>query len=551
MRKRSWFLACGGLGGAMLCVAASGVGEEPAKAPSLFAKPPVAAAPEAPAAAPAPSSTPARPATRPEADATTTASKPNAAKPNAAPQVDRGIKQLDVVVAPGGDLETAYDNYFHKNVVNRQVVRNKVRTLLGQRNNPRRHDEILALLDAAIRNGQGQPWMYEAMALSLEMAKRPASEVERALMSAADFTTNPSDMMSLAQYCERLKLDTRALQLYRQASTLAPTRPEPYEHGLELARRLDDAEGIQWSSLGVLRQAWPQEKAGITQTARYAAEAAIEKLRSTGKNKEAQAFADLLAQALRNDVKVCVSWEGDADVDLMVQEPGGTICSLRDRRSTAGGVLVGESKSSNSLTATVGSSQTYLCPEGFNGTYRMLLRPVWGKIPAGKVTVEIITLNAAGEQLRAVQQIPLTDQDVQVTFDVTNGRRRQSLELQQIATDAQQQVAVNRAILAQQVNALASPSAIAAQQIANQQQTPFVTGFTPVGAVGFRPEITLLPSGATMSATAVISADRRYVRITALPFFSQVGNVSTFNVAQGTSANAALNNGAGNGQNGF
>ena len=49
-----------------------------------------------------------------------------------------------------------------------------------------------------------------------------------------------------------------------------------------------------------------------------------------------------------------------------------------------------------------------------------------------------------------------------------------------------------------------------------------------------------------MSATAVISADRRYVRITALPFFSQVGNVSTFNVAQGTAANAAQNNGVNN-----
>ena len=43
-----------------------------------------------------------------------------------------------------------------------------------------------------------------------------------------------------------------------------------------------------------------------------------------------------------------------------------------------------------------------------------------------------------------------------------------------------------------------------------------------------------------MSATAVLSADRRYVRITALPFFSQIGPITTFHVAQGTSADAAL-----------
>lgn len=34
-----------------------------------------------------------------------------------------------------------------------------------------------------------------------------------------------------------------------------------------------------------------------------------------------------------------------------------------------------------------------------------------------------------------------------------------------------------------------------------------------------------------MSATAVISADRRYVRISAAPFFSTVGDVQTFNFA--------------------
>ena len=36
-----------------------------------------------------------------------------------------------------------------------------------------------------------------------------------------------------------------------------------------------------------------------------------------------------------------------------------------------------------------------------------------------------------------------------------------------------------------------------------------------------------------MSASAVISADRRYVRINAVPFFSSIGPVSTFNFATG------------------
>jgi hypothetical protein len=45
------------------------------------------------------------------------------------------------------------------------------------------------------------------------------------------------------------------------------------------------------------------------------------------------------------------------------------------------------------------------------------------------------------------------------------------------------------------------------------------------------PQLTVLPSGTMFSATGVVSADRRYVRITAQPSFSQVGNVSTFTFA--------------------
>ena len=79
---------------------------------------------------------------------------------------------------------------------------------------------------------------------------------------------------------------------------------------------------------------------------------------------------------------------------------------------------------------------------------------------------------------------------------------------------------------------------IQAQQIGNQAQQPFVIGNTPIvdprrGVVGFRPEIIVLPIGATLSTNAVISADRRYVRITALPFFSGVTAVTQFNLGAG------------------
>jgi hypothetical protein len=52
-------------------------------------------------------------------------------------------------------------------------------------------------------------------------------------------------------------------------------------------------------------------------------------------------------------------------------------------------------------------------------------------------------------------------------------------------------------------------------------------------AVGYRPVITWLPEGTHFGASAVISPDRRYVRVSPTPFFSSVGPVYTYNIQTG------------------
>ncbi len=53
--------------------------------------------------------------------------------------------------------------------------------------------------------------------------------------------------------------------------------------------------------------------------------------------------------------------------------------------------------------------------------------------------------------------------------------------------------------------------------------------------VGYRPVVTWLPEGASLGVGAVVSPDRRYVRINAQPFFSSVGPVQTFQFHSGPS----------------
>ena len=62
-------------------------------------------------------------------------------------------------------------------------------------------------------------------------------------------------------------------------------------------------------------------------------------------------------------------------------------------------------------------------------------------------------------------------------------------------------------------------------------QRPFVTSVIPVVgdfAVAHQPIITLLPDGTNLNVQAVVSADRQYVKLRLVPYFTQVTEVTTF-----------------------
>jgi general secretion pathway protein D len=67
--------------------------------------------------------------------------------------------------------------------------------------------------------------------------------------------------------------------------------------------------------------------------------------------------------------------------------------------------------------------------------------------------------------------------------------------------------------------------------ISDSTQRPFVTSVVPVVgdfAAAQQPVITVLSEGTAVNVQAVVSSDRRFVRLTLVPFFSQIGNVQQF-----------------------
>lgn len=509
-----------------------------------------------------------------------TGGKP-AASPSATPRAPvsaptatplRPAKAIVVMPRAGESPRAAWDRYFAALKLSeaedaaaqrellefQQDLRQTVRELMAKE----KFHDVAAVIEAALVSGHPQPWMYQALGLALEAAKAPPDQLERALMSAVDFAGNePAQLSLVAHYLARARLDARALKVLRYVSELEPTRPDAYLQGLAVARRLDDLEGIQWATLGILNQAWTNNQKHVFAEAVREADALYERLTKQNRTADALAFRKQVQDALARDLRVKVSWTGDADIDISVQEPTGAICSFRNPRTTGGGVLLGDSFASDKQAALDGYAETYECPRAFNGDYQLMLRRILGRVTANKVTVEIESRDKHGEKISVKKEIELGEGANFLQFAVENGRRTEPLAEAQVAHALREQAALGRQVLAQQLGGVLDPAALAALAAsrsalnANANANGALTGILPIpvagGAVGFRPVITTLPEGANLAATAVISADRRYVRITSLPLFSKIGKVLAFNIITGriTDGNPDVGNNAGGGAN--
>jgi hypothetical protein len=434
----------------------------------------------------------------------------------------------------------------------------------------KKYEQAIAVLEGALLNGQVEPWMYDVLALAMQLAGRPKSDVERALLSRIDFSATdlPSTLFSAA-YLSRFGAKGQALKLYRQAADIEPTRPEAYVLGLRLARELKDYEAIGWAAPGVLRTAWTKEHEELHREAEDAALDAERSLKLIGRGSQSEAIRAAMAQARTRDLFVRLQWAGDGDLDLSVEEPLGTICSVIDPQSRGGGVHMHDGYGPNPNNCY----EEYVCAFGSPGVYVVRVRRVDGSIVGKRAQLNVV-LNQGGANESSQTFVLKLDKDLAaVRIPVPNGRRRQLAPERQ--TTEGHTALLNKLIefvanspSPQSIRWSALPSAFApgvaiprtrrssgvvaaggnsvgVQGGAGSQTigqfgvggvgggggVPFVTGGTAVGnglAVGFEPQITIVPEGSMMTAAAVVSADLRYVRLAVVPNFSTISEVFTF-----------------------
>ena len=182
--------------------------------------------------------------------------------------------------------------------------------------------------------------------------------------------------------------------------------------------------------------------------------------------------------------------------------------------------------------------ETYVLPKGFAGNYQLVINRVWGDVTSGKATVSIVNHLNSDQQKGLTRQVKLDKTGAIVHFALDRGRRTENLADHEIQNYVREQLATNRNTLMAQLSKNRSSSA-ASEFFGNQFTVDGQIGGLGGGltlanqqVVGNQPVIEEFNEGASLDASAS-TADRLFVIVAPSPFFTQITEVSTFNILAG------------------
>lgn len=423
-----------------------------------------------------------------------------------------------------GDRFATWDAYFSKHRPAPQLVGQWVL----ERHEQKQHERVIPLIEAALIHGQSQPWMYEVLALSMEIEGRPREEVERVVLSLSDFgQADYGAMMYSGAYLSRFNRSQSALKMHRQASRLLPERPEPYVLGLKLARNLESWNDIEWAACGILLHDWMPGYRDHHQEAIDAVLIAVRAWRRAGNNEAADRLVAAVKEAQSRDLMIRLSWSGDGDLDMVIEEPPETVCSIETPETISGGIYTHDGYGPQAEN----SYDEYVCSRGLSGEYRITIRQVEGKVVGNRATLTV--MKQTGLPGEETVTIPITLEDgVSIQRIVlSEGRRKQPRNLGALERQRQRHLVPTAAALQPRRG-----NAPGRNRQVRQVVAEFVEGrMQPVaraGVFGVSPVIQVIPDGASLRAQAVVSPDRRYVRMALQPTFSTVTDVFTFSFLQ-------------------
>ena len=434
-------------------------------------------------------------------------------------------------------MEKAWDEFFRKNDPDPRAVCDVVHRL----HKAKRTDAVIACINAALIHGRSQPWMYTVLALEMERAGRPREDIERVLLSTVDFSAvNVSNILYSAAFLTRFGAKERALGMYRQASAVDPTRLEPYAMALRLAREAEDPATVAWAATGILQRAWGTDYKKLHSDAEATARDMEAALRKVGNDQAADRLSESLVEAAKRDLVIELSWSGKADLDLLVEEPAGAICSAENPVTMGGGIFVHDGFGGDQKDCY----DKYVCPRGMSGDYRATARHISGDVVGKRAVLEVVRYQGSSREIVDRFTIKLSDRDRVVRVTLQHGRLKELTAVPLLEAPREELGTARGNGRNRLVRNTREGNKAGARFVEDRQRAR-----GGAAAPGYQPVITIIADGVTNTANAVVSGDRRYVRMSLVPTFSTLTDVQTFSFisAAGSNPNSAQAGGGGTG----
>jgi tetratricopeptide (TPR) repeat protein len=229
-------------------------------------------------------------------------------------------------------------------------------------------------------------WAHEALAIALTAAKSNPVEVERASVSGIDLDpASAKAYIKAAKAVAGLNKHDIALAFCKRAAERNPDDPTPYANAMAYAEVATDvkSDAVLWAANGLLKRDW-----NTTDGIDYHKQAAERLPKLEAKLKAIGQKTDDINKAIteqqQRDLVIELLWQGNADLDLSVAEPTGSVASATHKRTTGGGVL-----KADILEQLNDRSEVYTAASAFSGTYKVTVKQAFGRAIGGSARIKV------------------------------------------------------------------------------------------------------------------------------------------------------------------
>jgi hypothetical protein len=299
----------------------------------------------------------------------------------------------------------------------------------------------------------------------------------------------------------------------------------------ELAK---DSEAMEWAAGNLLGRDWPSDSRALHDKAQDRLKALGQLLQAEHRQADAERMTAAADRLRSRDLAVYLTWQGEADLDLEVKEPIGSVCTYLNRQTPAGGILIGG-------TLAERTHQSYVAAQAFPGDYEVTVRRVWGRPLGSKATLEIVQHQGSRDETRHRETI-VFDQAHTLTINLKEGRRRSVAQVPPPSATRQTAAvppAANSRTILDKLRNLADPDlaigetgmkggiASTGAPVGNRLATQDVQRGAS-GPTAYEGKVSPAVSGGMdFTVQSSVSADRRWVRLSLAPVFQTVNGMQS------------------------